>query len=35
SVVMTVKKQVIDPIDEQQADHDEKRKRAMRKSVAR
>ncbi|OTN77032.1 hypothetical protein A5886_002112 [Enterococcus sp. 8G7_MSG3316] len=35
SVVLTVKKQVIDPIDEQQVAHDEKRKRAMRKSAAR
>lgn len=35
SIVMTVKKQVIDPIDEQQALNEEKRKRAMRKSVSR
>ncbi|WP_291291210.1 DUF3042 family protein [Enterococcus sp.] len=35
SVAMTVKKQVIDPIDEQQAQNEEKRKRAMRKSVSR
>lgn len=34
-VVLAVKKQVIDPIDEQEAMNEEKRKRAMRKSMAR
>ena len=34
-LVASVKKTVIDPIDEQQALNEEKRKRAMRKSVSR
>ena len=35
SVVMTVKKQVIDPIDEKEAMIEENRKKAMRKRVSR